>query len=216
MAVNPYPKCNSEDTLPIKAIAGAWLEEGGIRVLGKMVWLMEGGWWTDIWWPHYGLWSPPASFIRQETEPVSLSAFSLRSVATPCLCCFRWFEILLREKRKQWAMTDMSLHINTHSSEYPGSSEANRYHIPVIEPDRLLLHTCILWASREVEVEGFKQSEALEVCISSSHTDLKSLSLTHEQVCPGVLVKEERGDLVCVSRALETFRQTRQSLWSNL
>lgn len=36
-----------------------------------------------------------SSFIWEETELVSLSAIILRSAATPCQSCFRWFEILL-------------------------------------------------------------------------------------------------------------------------
>lgn len=55
-----------------------------------------------------------SGFIRQETEPLSLSAFSFKPAATPCQSWFRRFGAL---KREQCSMTDVSLHINTCSSK---------------------------------------------------------------------------------------------------
>lgn len=151
----------------------------------------------DIWCTQYGLWSllpGGSSFIRQETEPVSLSAISLKSAATPCQSWFRWFGIL---KRKQRSMTDMSLHINTHSQ----SKETHRQFAytratqPVVSTWLNLTGRSFIRALCELlrSLKDLRWVKPQRCAFPLGRTGLKNLSLTHERVGASVLVKEERG-----------------------
>lgn len=101
---------NSQTTLD-----KAWLRGH----FGQPWWHFAEAWWQILdmvieSWERREKHSGGNSSIRQEMEPVSLSAISFKSAATPCQSWFRWAGTL---KRRQCSMTDMSLHINTHSSK---------------------------------------------------------------------------------------------------
>lgn len=132
---------------PQRHFGDAQDESSRMRVLGKMLWLTAVRFKVRSFAPG-ALRQWGSGSIGQETEPLSLSAISLKPAATPCQSWFRWFGAL---KRKQCSMTDVSLHINTRSSKITRErADARGTPRCVIEADRPLFYTCSQWPALRI------------------------------------------------------------------